>query len=292
MAVQNTDRINRLDWVNWLRADLNWVWVFVFLAWCVLLFLGYSSGHPLNSMDSHPDGRLTGHLNRHHHFIHHSGLSFSTILSLFISLGHWEIMIIAMMLPSVLPLTQAFIQVSQSYTDRLSAQCAFVLSYITVWTIFSGLMIGMSLIISHLSSVQSSDGWSAIGLPGLSQSVIQGITLIGVGSFQFTSMKRSCLKGCRFAAMIIAQYYYPGWQGGWNLGWQNGLYCLGCCWALMLSMAIVGMENLTFMLVLTAVMTLERTWKYGEGVAIAAGVGLMGWGGYQLGCALLAKFLT
>lgn len=280
---RNTDCIDRLDWVNWLRTDLNWVWIAVLLSWCVLLSLGHSYGHI-----HHINGHLTGH----HHSIHHPRSILSSILSLFISLGHWEIMIIAMMLPSVLPLTQAFIQVSQSFTERRLAQCAFVLSYIAVWTIFSGLMIGIGLLISHLSSMQSSDEWHAIGLPILSQSMIQGVTLMGVGGFQFTSMKQRCLKGCRSTAMTIAQYYYPGWQGGWNLGWQNGLYCLGCCWALMLSMAIVGMENLTFMLVLTAVMTLERIWTYGEEVAIAAGVGLIGWGGYQLGCSLLAKLLT
>jgi predicted metal-binding membrane protein len=192
-------------------------------------------------------------------------------------LGNWETMIVAMMLPSVLPVARLFVQMSEPSPDRRCAQLFFVLSYLTIWTGFAIGLVAVSFFtpvvgdaIAHLLHRFE---WS---VPSFQ--VVQGWTLILVGLFQFTPMKRNCLRGCRSAAMVIAQYYQPGARGSWSLSIQHGLYCLGCCWALMTSMVVLGIESLQFMLLLTAIMTLERMWKYGEQVATAAGVGLIGWG--------------
>lgn len=112
---------------------------------------------------------------------------------------------------------------------------------------------------------------------------VQGVVLMGAGLFQFTLLKQNCLKGCRSAAMVIAQFYQQGIFGAWRLGWGHGMYCLGCCWALMLIMLVVGMSNLSIMLGLTAVMSLERLWKHGETLSKWVGV-ILASGGLVLTC--------
>jgi predicted metal-binding membrane protein len=258
---------------HWLWKDLNWVWVLVAIAWVLLFTIEHSHFQVVEH------GHMTEPMS-HSSMQGEAGWS-TTVQTNLHFLANWQIMIVAMMLPSVLPVAKLFNQVSESASDRRSAQFFFILSYFTIWTAFALGLVAVSwftpIVVHTITHLQHQLEWH---VP--SSQTLHGWTLVAVGLFQFTPMKRNCLKGCRSAAMVIAQYYQPGAMGGWRLGTQHGLYCLGCCWALMASMVVVGMGNLKFMLVLTAVMTLERVWKYGQRVATVTGVGLITWGGWLI----------
>lgn len=241
-------------------ANLSWAWSGVVLAWISLVWMAFA--YPMHSQQ-----HLASEMMHHHDLTSGIAMVFEGLRYLL----HWQVMLAAMMLPSVLPVAHLLSSVIQSNSERTQAQFGFVLGYWAVWTLAA---IGFYIAQLLAPFVVARLPWGVHPWTG--------IFVVGAGLFQFTPMKTRCLQGCRSAAMAIAQYYYPGILGGWQLGWQHGLFCLGCCWALMGLMGIVGLHNLMIMLVLTALMAVERLWRYGEQVAygvgvllIAIGLGLM-----------------
>ncbi|BAY59210.1 putative metal-binding integral membrane protein (plasmid) [Leptolyngbya boryana NIES-2135] len=228
-------------WINWSSRLL--IWTIVAIAWLLLMLTGYDHQH----------------LTRHHQSV--TPLT-KTIARPFAS---WLLMTIAMMLPSTVPIAEKFVQIdarqAEGTTQATCNQILFLIACLVIWSSFSIAMIAIDI---------GLDFWLS---PHFKHHVLfQPLILIGVGAFQFTPMKQACLKGCRSVSAFIAQYYPQGMIGSWNLGWQHGLYCLDCCWALMVGCAAIGIENLSNMLIFTAIMTLERLWKYGEHLSIWIGV--------------------
>lgn len=185
-----------------LWVDLNWVWIVIFAAWIKLWLIGQSSY-------------------AHSHSGMHSEAMRSSIFAsihLYLSfLAHWQLMIVAMMLPSVLPVIRAFRAVSRIEHQRSLMQIVFLLSYVVVWTLAA---VGLCLI--HISIPLASEIFLLKVMPsikGLDDWIwVQGVVLMGAGLFQFTLLKQNCLKGCRSAAMVIAQFYQQGIFGAWRLG--------------------------------------------------------------------------
>jgi predicted metal-binding membrane protein len=94
-------------------------------------------------------------------------------------------------------------------------------------------------------------------------------------AFQFSGLKDRCLTQCRHPAVYLLCHYRRGALGAFNLGWSHGLFCLGCCWAMMLVMFAAGVADLRWMGALGAVMTYEKvgsTRRHGEPVAATVGV--------------------
>lgn len=83
--------------------------------------------------------------------------------------------------------------------------------------------------------------------------------MVVADAFQFNSLKQQCLQVCRYPCSFLTHHYQRGIIGAWKLRLYHGLYCLSCCWALMMVVFVVGAGNLTWMLALTVVMTMERT---------------------------------
>jgi predicted metal-binding membrane protein len=94
------------------------------------------------------------------------------------------------------------------------------------------------------------------------------------GAFQFSSLKYACLDKCRHPGPFMLRFYRRGARGGLQLGLRHGLFCLGCCWALMLVMFSVGVASLFAMAMLTALMVYEKTQPRGRQVVPVAGVTL------------------
>jgi predicted metal-binding membrane protein len=237
----------------WHQAieDFNWAWIAVILAWMYLVWMDqfHSMTH---SYAAEPMGSMV--------VPRHSNLSLPSFSQFLFYLFHWQIMLIAMMLPAVLPVVRLLSPLAQSNQEKHRSLIGFLLSYTTIWTVaaigFYAAQLAAPLV-THFAA------WEV---------PLKGWVVLLAGLFQFTSMKSRCLQGCRSAAMMIAQYYQPGMSGGWRLGWHHGMSCLGCCWMLMGLMAVTGLHSTLMMLVLTGVMTVERFWKHGEKFAIAVGV--------------------
>ncbi len=101
---------------------------------------------------------------------------------------------------------------------------------------------------------------------------VSGLVLIGAGLYQFTPWKRVCLRACRTPlSFIMTHDFGSGAPGALKAGVSHGAYCLGCCWALMAVLVVVGLMNLAWMAALSAVFLLEKNWKHGVGLTRVAG---------------------
>lgn len=240
---------------DFLTHEMMPVWGLVFLAWVLMLLMV-----------------VTGQ----DHWSYHDTLigekSQPLVLKLFIFLLTWQVMTVAMMLPSSLPLIRLFSKVSrqQSQEKGYLLLVVFICAYATVWTGFALLNFLGDWGLHYLVN----------SLPWLHQRtwLISSITVLMAGAFQFSGLKEHCLKSCRHPLSFLTHHYQRGLKAAWNLGIRHGLYCLGCCWALMLIMFTVGVGHLTLMLVLTGVMVLEKTSRWSRVLVPVVGTSLLVWG--------------
>ncbi|SRR5579883_3284609 len=240
---------------NFMTGDLKLVWGLVFLSWILVLL------SVVTSFD---------HLLYHSVSIwHKSQFLFPKLILLLLS---WLVMIVAMMLPSSLPLIRLFSKISQQQSQEQGSLLllVFISAYATIWTGFALLnfvsALGLHYLVDSLSWI-STRPW-----------LISGVSLLIAGVFQFSGLKEHCLKSCRHPLSFLTHHYQRGFKAAWNLGVRHGLYCLGCCWALMLMMFTVGESHLALMLVLTSVMVVEKTSRWGHLLVPIVGIGLLIWG--------------
>jgi predicted metal-binding membrane protein len=181
----------------------------------------------------------------------------------------WVLMLAAMMLPTTLPLLDIFRRLTAHRADRGSLTALLVTGYLAVWAVFG---IGAHLADGAVTlAVRQSDwlvgnGW------------VIGAAVLGIaGLYQFSALKHRCLDKCRAPLGFIIEH----WRGArekWQallLGGRHGAYCVGCCWALMLLMFIVGTANIGWMLALGAVMAAEKNLPGGRRLAAPVGAVLI-----------------
>jgi predicted metal-binding membrane protein len=213
----------------------------------------------------------------HHDSLLEGGPGFGPALLLF--LLSWQVMVAAMMLPSSLPMVRMFTAASAGAPDRVRVQAAFLGAYAVVWSGF-GLLAFVGDAALH--ALVASSPWMAAN-----DWVIAPSVLMLAGAFQFTPLKDACLRACRHPASFLRRHYRRGTRGAFSLGTRHGLFCVGCCWALMLVMFAAGTVSLIWMAALTALMVHEKTRTSGARtvpltgvVLLAAGSTLLLWGAY------------
>jgi predicted metal-binding membrane protein len=202
--------------------------------------------------------------------LHHDALIHSTlpgVVALGLFLVAWQAMIAAMMLPSSLPLVRLFARTSASQPQPGRAMAAFLGGYAAVWTAFGALAF-----IGDVGIHSAVDHWSWLSRHDY---LIAGGTLALAGAFQFSALKDSCLRQCRHPGSYLLSHYERGVGGGFRLGRGHGVYCLGCCWALMLVMFGAGVASLWWMAALTALMVYEKTAPGGRRAVPVAGVAFL-----------------
>jgi predicted metal-binding membrane protein len=145
---------------------------------------------------------------------------------------------------------------------------AFAGGYLLVWTVFS-------LAATVLQRLLAS--WLLLSpMMDARDSRFGGALLVVAGIFQFTPFKRACLESCRSPAAFITRHWRPGVSGGFYLGVAHGLFCLGCCWALMLLLFVGGVMNLWWIGALTVFVLIEKLAPFGA------------WGGRLSGLPIIA----
>jgi len=197
----------------------------------------------------------------HHDQLIEGGLPRPAAFLLF--LVAWQAMIAAMMLPSALPLIRLFNRASAAQPRARAARVAFVASYALVWTGFGGAAFLFDTLVH--ATVDASPWLLAHGY------LIGGGTLIAAGVFQFSPLKEACLRQCRNPGAFLLRHYRRGVGRAFATGLWHGVFCLGCCWALMLVAFGAGVANLIWMAALTLLMTLEKRATYGPLLARVAG---------------------
>ena len=213
---------------------------------------------------------LTGH----EELIDHDALADTERLpelgTLLLFLAAWQVMTAAMMLPSSLPMVRLFARASQGQAHPNRALGTFLAAYFAVWSGFALAALqadtGLHLLV---------DRWAWLAAR---PQLISGSVLLIASGFQFSPLKERCLTACRSPRSFLWQHYRRGMQGAWSLGVRHGLFCLGCCWALMLVMFALGVSSLVWMPLLTGVMVIEKTMPWGRRLAPYVGLCLLGLG--------------
>ena len=206
----------------------------------------------------------TAHL-VHHDALAHSDLPLIAVLGIFVIA--WQLMIVAMMLPSSLPLIRLFRVAAANQPNSEGATMGLLLGYAAVWTAFGALAF-----LGDLGLHRLVHGWAWLEAR---PQVIAGSVLLLAGAFQFSSLKERCLRECRHPGPFLLQHYGRGVGAAFRLGKAHGLFCLGCCWALMLVGFAAGVANLWWMAALTALMVFEKTGRGGERGVAPIGAGLI-----------------
>jgi predicted metal-binding membrane protein len=171
----------------------------------------------------------------------------------------WTLMMAAMMLPAVSPLVSIY---ARSVRGSASALTAFGAGYLLVWASTGVVAYVVTWLFGELAE-QSAD---------LAQGVAVAAFVI-CGAYQLTPMKRWCLRHCRSPISHMLHYAaYRGRTRHLRAGAHHGLVCVGCCWGMMLALLAVGLMNIPAMVVLAALIALEKQWRYGETLAKVVGV--------------------
>ena len=191
------------------------------------------------------------------------GMGGMAMTAVWLFLVTWLLMMVAMMFPSVAPMVLAHARVVRSRGEGAWATGAFVVGYLVVWTA-AGLV--PLAVIQALGSGQASA--LAAWLPRLG-----GAVLVAAGLYQLTPLKNACLRACRSPlGFILSHDFGGGSPAAARAGMSHGLFCLGCCWALMAVLAVVGLMNIAWMAILAAIFFIEKNWR--RGVALSRIVGV------------------
>ena len=182
-------------------------------------------------------------------------------------------MLAAMMLPTALPVLWLFGRVAgrRGGAGRLVAVAAA--GYLAAWAGFG--------LVAHLADAEVAAGVRQSAWLTFNGWALGAAVLALAGAFQFSGLKRRCLERCRSPLALVMQH----WRGArplreaWGLGLAHGLFCVGCCWALMLIMFVVGTGNVGWMLALALVMAVEKNLASGRRLSAPVGVALLAWSG-------------
>ncbi|MBC6413791.1 MAG: DUF2182 domain-containing protein [Chromatiales bacterium] len=189
----------------------------------------------------------------------------------------WAVMMIAMMLPSILPATAVFAAFNkhkkaraQPYVDTYTFVCGYLVAWVSCGALFALMQSGLS-IAGVLDSTMKTNNL-----------LLSGGILLAAGLYQWTSLKEVCLKNCRSPLGFFIERWREGRSGAVYMGWRYGLFCVGCCWALMAIMFSVGTMNILWMAILSIFMLAEKIFPGSKLMRNIAGILLICWGSYLL----------
>ena len=185
-------------------------------------------------------------------------------LSMFVM---WAIMMVGMMVPSVAPAVLIYAGVARKANARghtMTPTGAFVAGYLVVWILFSLAATSAQWGLHSLTLVSpmmvSSSKWLSAGL------------LVAAGVYQWLPIKNQCLHQCRSPIEYISSNWRSGYAGAAKLGIGHGLYCLGCCWVLMILLFVGGVMNLLWVAAIAVYVLLEKVLPFGEITARVMGI--------------------
>ncbi|HEX6481155.1 MAG TPA: DUF2182 domain-containing protein [Ktedonobacteraceae bacterium] len=232
------------------RALVLWPWLLVAVAWAVLILA--TLAHQTFLLD-------------HHYLLQASGLSWLAALEVFLLC--WQVMTVAMMLPSSMPMVKLVVYAGRRQGRPVAVPLAFLSSYAVIWTGFAA---GAFLLDTGVHGLVALWPWLAAH-----SWLIGAMTFFLAGLFQFSPLKERCLDRCRTPLGFFMHYYQKGVGAAWHLGLRHGGFCLGCCWALMLVMFGVGIGNLAGMAALTGAMVIEKAVPGGKRLSPFLGIILL-----------------
>ncbi len=200
-------------------------------------------------------------------------------LAFAVTFAMWTAMMTGMMLPSAAPMVLIYAGVARQAADRgkpfAPAGCVAG-GYLVAWMVFS----------LAATSAQWALERALLLTPTLTiaGSTLGGALLIAAGLYQWAPLKERCLSQCHAPLSFIQQHggFRRDAGGALKLGWRHGLYCIGCCWALMAILFVMGLMNLAWIAALAIFILLEKIVPAGWPVSRIAGVLLIAAGGWMM----------
>lgn len=191
----------------------------------------------------------------------------------------WSAMMAVMMLPATAP-TLALYHRAQPGAPAAAARTAgFAVGYLAVWTGFSAAAAALQVWLRHASllspSLAPARAWLA------------GVLLVAAGAYQLTAWKRACLSHCQSPLAFLMTHWRPRIRGALVMGLTHGVFCTGCCWALMLLLFAFGVMDARWIAALAAYVLIEKHLWRGPLLPRLSGVALLGAGTWLLARPLL-----
>ena len=189
----------------------------------------------------------------------------------------WAVMMVGMMLPSAAPAMMFYGTLVRRNRERgsiLPALWTFVGGYLFVWTAFS---LAAALLQSALLEARMVTPMLVSASKPLTVAL-----LVAAGVYQWLPFKDACLRKCRHPIEFFTMRWRAGPFGAWRMGLDHGLYCLGCCWLLMLLLFAVGAMDLAWVAVISAFVFAEKLLPGARFTSRAAGLGLIAAGALVL----------
>lgn len=193
----------------------------------------------------------------------------------------WWVMMIAMMAPSAAPTVLLYATVKRK---QETASCAamdawiFLAGYLATWAGFSVVAVLVQWALERL-------GLLSMAMASTS-SILGGLILLAAGLYQFTPLKRACLRYCESPLMFLSRHWRPGTRGAFHMGIRHGSYCVGCCWFLMALLFVSGVMNLLWIIAIALYVAGEKLLPFGPRLSHAAGGALILFGAIMLARAM------
>jgi predicted metal-binding membrane protein len=195
-------------------------------------------------------------------------------VDLLLLLAMWWVMMVGMMLPSAAPMILTFANVNRNRRARgrpYVPTAVFTAGYLLVWGGFS--------VAATLAqwALESAALLSAMDMT-IDSRLLGGFLFLAAGLYQFTPIKQACLRFCWSPLDLVANHWRDGSGGALRMGATHGLYCLGCCWVLMLLLFVGGVMNLLWIAALSAVVLIEKLMPSGPWISRISGALLAAYG--------------
>jgi predicted metal-binding membrane protein len=161
----------------------------------------------------------------------------------------WSLMAVAMMLPSAAPMIRTYCEIADTAAAKGEAAVhplMLVAGYLTVWALASLLFAGLTFGLATAAPLSGYAASAALAVAGL---------------YQFSGLKEACLEKCRNPFAVLFARWSKRPSRIFRLGVEQGLWCLGCCWALMLVMFAVGVMNVFWMALIGLFAIVEKQWE-------------------------------
>ena len=179
----------------------------------------------------------------------------------------------AMMLPSAAPAILTFAALHRKFAAKgvsFAPLAIFTSGYALIWTGFSVCAVALHLLLSPLVSMSM--------MMAITSSTIGGGLLIAAGLYQMSPLKAACLRKCQAPLFFLAHNWRNGNGGAFRMGLSHGIYCLGCCWVLMVLLFYGGVMDLRWIVGLAIYVAAEKMIPVGNWFSGFVGVFLVAWG--------------
>jgi predicted metal-binding membrane protein len=191
----------------------------------------------------------------------------------------WTVMMIGMMTPSAAPAILVYARVGREALAQgrpFASTAWFAVGYLLAWAGFSVAATSAQWALQRAALLTAMMA-AASGRLGI-------IVLIVAGLYQWTPLKDACLSNCQspFAFILSRGGFRGDAAGSVSLGWRHGLYCVGCCWALMALLFVLGIMSLFWIAALAILVLLEKVIPSGRIIARIAGMAFISAGGWML----------